>query len=186
MEGLEMKTKYAYVKWFLLCSLFLVMVCCFSGIAQATNGYFSNGYSLESKALAGAGVALPQGSLDASINPAEMAFVGTRIDVGLSLFNPNREYTVKGAPSGYPGTFGLAPGTVKSDSRWFLIPSIGASKELDDSNSIGISIYVIYCADICQEDRPEACGRHIPDLCIPEIRSKGASAIWKHGLFEIP
>ena len=139
--GVKMKTKYAYVKSFLLCSLFLVLMLCFSSVAQATNGYFANGYSIESKALGGAGVALPQGSLDASTNPAAMAFVGTRIDLGLSLFNPNREYTVKGNPSGYPGTFGLAPGTVKSDSRWFLVPSIGASKELDDSNSVGISIY---------------------------------------------
>ena len=80
-----------------MCSLSLALVFCFSGVAQATNGYFANGYSLESKALGGAGVALPQGSLDASVNPAEMAFVGTRIDLGLSLFNPNREYTVKEA-----------------------------------------------------------------------------------------
>jgi hypothetical protein len=32
--------------------------------AYATNGCFANGLSIESKALAGAGVALPQGSLD--------------------------------------------------------------------------------------------------------------------------
>jgi len=106
----------------------------------ATNGYFSNGYSIESKALAGAGVALPQGSLDASINPAAMAFVGKRIDVGLSFFNPNRDYTVKGSPSG-PPAFSLTPGKVESDSEWFYIPSIGFNWQLDDKNSVGVSIY---------------------------------------------
>ena len=108
--------------------------------AYATNGCFSNGLSIESKALAGAGVALPQGSLDASINPAAMAFVGKRIDLGLSLFNPNRKYTVEGNPSGFPA-FGLTPGTEKSHTRWFFIPSIGANWQMDDKNSIGISIF---------------------------------------------
>ncbi len=136
-----MKEKSVHGGRFLICSLALILAFCFINTAHATNGYFANGYSVESKAMGGAGVALPLGSMDAAVNPANMAFVGTRIDLGLSLFNPNREYTVKGNPSGFPGTFGLAPGTEKSDSRWFLIPSIGASKKLDENNSIGISIY---------------------------------------------
>ncbi|MEW6585804.1 MAG: outer membrane protein transport protein [Nitrospirota bacterium] len=112
-----------------------------SGSADATNGYFAHGYSLESKSMAGAGVALPQGSLDASINPASMAFVGRRIDIGLSFFNPNRDYTVKGNPSGAPGSFGLTPGKVESDREWFYIPSIGFNWQFDDKNSVGVSIY---------------------------------------------
>jgi long-chain fatty acid transport protein len=136
-----MKEKSVQGVRFLICSLALILAVCLINTAHATNGYFANGYSVESKAMGGAGVALPFGSLDAAVNPANMAFAGTRIDLGLSLFNPNREYTVKGNPSGFPGTFGLAPGTEKSNSRWFLIPSIGASKKLDDNNSIGISIY---------------------------------------------
>ena len=119
----------------------LAMVIFTAGSSFATNGYFSNGYSIESQALAGAGVALPQSSLDASLNPAAMVFVGKRIDLGLSLFNPNRQYTVTGNPSGYPGTFPLTPGTVKSDSRLFLIPSFGANWMLNDSSSFGVSVY---------------------------------------------
>ena len=109
--------------------------------ACATDGYFANGYSIESKALGGAGVALPQGSLDASINPALMVFVGQRVDVSLSLFNPNRKYTVAGNPSGFPGTFGLAPGTVDSDSKLFFVPAIGANWMLNNNSSLGISIF---------------------------------------------
>jgi long-chain fatty acid transport protein len=112
-----------------------------AGIATATNGYFTHGYSIKNKALAGAGVALPLDSLAASMNPAGMAYVGDRLDFGLTLFNPNREYTVRGNPSGFPGTFGLAPGTVESDSEWFLIPAIGINKRLNELHSVGISIF---------------------------------------------
>lgn len=134
-----MKGRYFVdIRLFLFCSLFFMIVLGFAANnTYATNGYFTNGYSIESKALAGAGVALPQGSLDASINPAAMAFVGKRIDVGLSFFNPNREYKVSGNPS----PFGLTPGTVESDSKWFIIPSVGINWQLDDKNSIGLSIY---------------------------------------------
>ncbi|MDP2158704.1 MAG: outer membrane protein transport protein [Nitrospirota bacterium] len=109
--------------------------------ADATNGYFAHGYSIESKAMGGAGVALPQGSLDASVNPALMAFVGTRADISLSIFNPNREYTVKGDPSGFWTPFGLEEGTVKSDSKYFLVPAMGFNWSLNDKTSVGISIY---------------------------------------------
>jgi long-chain fatty acid transport protein len=110
------------------------------GTAYATNGYFANGYSIESKALAGAGVAMPQGSLDASINPASMAFVGSRLDIGVTLFNPHRKYTIDGTPSG-PPFFGLAPGTEHSSTSWFLIPSFGVNWKIDDKSSFGISIF---------------------------------------------
>jgi len=121
--------------------LLILLLLIFTGTANATNGYFSNGYSTENKGMSGAGVALPQGALDASLNPATMAFVGNRIDLGLSVFNPNRQYKITGNPSGFPGTFGLTPGTVKSDSRWFIVPSAGANWQYDDKNSFGISIY---------------------------------------------
>ena len=111
-----------------------------ASIASATNGYFSHGFSVKNKALAGAGVALPLDSLATSMNPAGMVYVGTRLDVGLSLFNPNREYTVQGNQSP-PPAFGLTPGTVESDSEWFLIPALGFNKMLNDNNSLGISVF---------------------------------------------
>jgi long-chain fatty acid transport protein len=119
-----------------LAALFLLSLV---SIASATNGYFTHGYSIKNKALAGAGVALPLDSLAASMNPAGMVSVGTRFDLGLSIFNPNREYTVSGEPSGEG--FGLTPGTVESDSEWFIIPALGFNKMLNEQSSLGISIY---------------------------------------------
>jgi long-chain fatty acid transport protein len=132
------KVCLSYLCLFLFCLTVLFGV---ANVAYATNGYFTNGSSIESKALAGAGVALPQGALDAAINPALTAFVGNRMDVGLSIFNPERKYTVEGNPSGYPHTLGLTPETVKSSMRWFLIPSIGVNWKLDDKNSVGVAMF---------------------------------------------
>ena len=109
--------------------------------AFATNGYFAHGYGVKSKGLAGASVALPLDSLDAAVNPANMVYVGKRYDLGITLFSPQRSYTVEGNPSGFPGTFGLAPGKVDSDSEYFLIPSFGANWMIDSQSSAGLSIY---------------------------------------------
>lgn len=117
----------------------------------ATNGYFSHGYGLKYKALAGAGVALRLGPLAAPNNPAAMAFIGNQYDFSISLFNPNRHYSVIGNPTpnpdlngdGRPDVFGLLPGTVESDSKWFVIPSLAANWTLNASKtvSLGVSIF---------------------------------------------
>lgn len=109
--------------------------------AFATNGYFAHGYSTKTNGLAGAGVALPQDAMAAATNPAGMVTVGSRIDLGAALFSPRREYTVTGMPSGFPGTFGLVPENVESDSEYFLIPHFGWNKMLDSQSSFGVSVY---------------------------------------------
>lgn len=108
--------------------------------AFATNGYFAHGYSVKEKALAGAGVAMPQDALAAATNPAGMVRVGNRIDAGAAVFSPHRSYTVSGAPSD-PPAFGLVPGTVDSDSEYFPIPHFGWNRMLDEQQSIGVSVY---------------------------------------------
>ena len=102
--------------------------------AHATNGYFANGFGVNDQALGGAGVALPQDALDAAVNPANMVFLGKRYDLGIAFFNPNRQYTVSG-----PGP--LTQGTVKSDSKWFVLPSFGANWMINANSSYGISIF---------------------------------------------
>ncbi len=118
----------------LICLVVVMMIFSIAAVASATNGYFSHGYSIKNKALGGAGTALPVDSLAAATNPAGMVFVGGRADLGLSLFNPNREYTVT-------GTGHLKPGTVESGSEWFVIPYFGFNKMLNDKSSLGLSVY---------------------------------------------
>ncbi|WP_345544274.1 OmpP1/FadL family transporter, partial [Streptomyces chitinivorans] len=91
----------------------------------------------------GAGTALSQDSIAAATNPAGMAFVGNRIDGGLELFSPRREYSVSGAnPNPAPNSaFYLRPGTYKSDSNVFAIPHFGINHQLDDRNTVGVSVF---------------------------------------------
>ena len=58
-------------------------------LAFATNGYFAIGYGMKNRGMAGVAVADPKDSLATTANPAGMAFVGTRLDIGARLFIPN-------------------------------------------------------------------------------------------------
>lgn len=107
---------------------------------MATDGYFSTGYGTINKGLAGAGIAFYQGSL-INGNPAGAVFLGNQYSLGVNLFNPNRQYTVSGMPSGMEGTFGLMPGTVESDSKLFVIPSLGASWMIGEKSAISASLF---------------------------------------------
>jgi long-chain fatty acid transport protein len=109
--------------------------------AGATDGYFTLGTGPVQNGLAGAGVALPQDSAIAASNPAGLVRVGNSWEIGVGLFAPNREYTVDGAPSGFPFTFGLTPGTVQSTDNTFLLPHFSWSRRLDDKSAIGIVFF---------------------------------------------
>ncbi|MFN7940356.1 MAG: outer membrane protein transport protein [Thermoanaerobaculia bacterium] len=109
--------------------------------AFATNGYFSLGYGTHARGMAGAGVALHLSSLAPATNPAAMAWIGHRYDLGLAHFSPDRHYSVSGSPSGYPGTFGLAPGEVHSHQGAFEVPNLGANWELDGVSTFGFALF---------------------------------------------
>ncbi|MDL2716491.1 MAG: outer membrane protein transport protein [Acidobacteriota bacterium] len=108
--------------------------------ALATDGYFQLGYGTQQNGMAGAGVALSLNTMSPATNPAANAWV-TGYDLNVAVFNPNRQFTVTGSPSGYPGTFGLAPGEVKSGNSLFVVPGIGANWKLNDAMTFGVAIY---------------------------------------------
>jgi len=104
--------------------------------AQATNGYFSHGFGIKAKGMAGAGVAFSQDSLAAATNPAGMVLVGNRWDVGADVFVPDREATaIGGGPTVFDGNgdgFG---------ETWFLIPEFGYNKMVNKNMSVGVSVF---------------------------------------------
>jgi len=110
-------------------------------LCSATNGYFAHGYGARNKAMGGTGVAFPQDAMAAAVNPAGMAFLKDRLDLELELFNPNRDYTVSGAPTFAPGAFPLNPGNVESDTDLFPVPTLGWNYRLDDQQTIGLTIF---------------------------------------------
>ncbi len=105
------------MKKILYLSVTLVLVLWCANIAQATNGYFSHGYGLKAKGMAGATTAVPQDAMIAASNPAGMAFVGDRFDVGLDWFSPKRSAERTGAGAG-----SNINGAANSDSTSFFIP----------------------------------------------------------------
>ncbi|NNF06665.1 MAG: hypothetical protein HKN21_07885 [Candidatus Eisenbacteria bacterium] len=108
--------------------------------AGATNGYFFHGYGTKYKALAGAGTALYLGPMAIANNPATLAFGNPGYDATVSLFSPSRSYTVTGDPSGAPSTLGLAPGEYESNSDVSFIPSIAATRYLNEDETVMIGI----------------------------------------------
>lgn len=110
-----------------------------SPLAHATNGYFAIGYGVKNEGMGGVGIALPQDSLAAANNPAGMAIVGDRADVGLTWFRPNRNTTISGNNL---GPFGSMDGSYSGNGRSnFLIPDVGYNKMINTDMSLGVSIY---------------------------------------------
>lgn len=120
-------------------SLALLSAFAFSSTVFATNGYLAHGYGIKSKGMAGTGIALPQDTLIGATNPAGIAFVGNRLDLGVSIFSPRRSYEVTGTPSAPPSA-ALAPGKVDSDREYFLIPELGMTWQLDEHKAVGIIV----------------------------------------------
>jgi len=104
--------------------------------AHATTGYFAHGYGIKAKATGGVGIALPQDALAAASNPAGMAWVGNRADLGLEWFQPDRSAEFTG--NIFPGVNGTYEGNGTSS---FLIPEFGYNRVLDANWSVGIAVY---------------------------------------------
>ena len=113
-----------------------------SPAVNATNGYFSHGFSTKEKGLAGAGTAYSQDSLAAATNPAGMAFVGERMDIGAALFSPSpRGFTLTGQPVATT-SINAAPNTkYESDNDFFIIPHFGYNWQLNNDSTVGVSVY---------------------------------------------
>lgn len=140
--------------------ILLVLSLVFPSMVHATDGYFSNGIGTKSKGMAGAGISYVKGPFGAAMNPAGLAFLDKKwsVEVSVGLFNPNRKYTITGAPStpdqwGYFDAngnfvndprfmaFGLTEGTIESDKKYFVIPAVAFSYKIGDKHNLGFNFY---------------------------------------------
>ena len=134
------KHNHFFARFFAILTFLFFM----SFYANATDGYFSNGIGVQLKSMAGAGVATAISPLHAATNPASLALLNSGYDINLSVFIPKRDFEVTGAPSGFPGTFGLAPGKVESStnsSSTFFIPALAANWKIGENKAFGLAIY---------------------------------------------
>lgn len=109
--------------------------------AYATNGYFAHGYGTASKAMGGAGIALSEvsGSMAAATNPAGMAFVGNRIDMGWELFMPERGYECPDTCAGLGAAAG--PDSQRSDNSFFAVPFMGMNFKFSENDTLGVTLF---------------------------------------------
>jgi long-chain fatty acid transport protein len=109
--------------------------------ARATDGYFSIGYGMKASGRGGAAQGFTDDAFGGANNPASIVWVGNRVDVGATLFDPERG----ASRSGSAGAFGpMDPGrdfNQSSDSTRFVIPEFAISHALSTDFAVGVSVY---------------------------------------------
>ena len=111
------------------------------GIASATNGYFSHGYGMKAKGMGGAATATASDAMGGANNPASMAFVGDRLDVGVDWFRPVRSASRTGAVTSDGVETVQLNGSMDSDKKDFFVPEFGYNKMLSPDMSLGVTAY---------------------------------------------
>ena len=103
-------------------------------VAMATTGYFAHGYGLKAKGMGGVGIALPQEAMSGVSNPANLGFVGNRLDLELEWFRPVRDADVSGA-NPFNGRW---DGNGRKD---FFIPGFAYNRMLRPNLALGLLVY---------------------------------------------
>jgi len=109
--------------------------------AFATNGYFTHGYGMTHKGMAGAGVALSEELMSGANNPANILVDGTQFSLGLELFSPDRKYTASTVDNFFFNALYLEAKTQKSDNTLFAIPEFAIGHQLNEKVNIGLLVY---------------------------------------------
>jgi long-chain fatty acid transport protein len=111
-------------------------------LAQATNGYFSDGTGAKNRGMGGAGVSLADETGNIVTNPASAVLMGERLDVGMGFFSPSpRTYSISGNDLGALGIGGGngLDGADESGRDMFLIPFFGQTFSIDSNSSVAIT-----------------------------------------------
>ena len=102
--------------------------------AHATTGYFMHAYGVKSQGVAGTSNAFFQDSLTTATNPAGLSWVKQGIDVGATVFAPDRSSEIVGSP--------IANGQYDANGReYFLLPELGIHHQVNDEVSVGFAVY---------------------------------------------
>jgi long-chain fatty acid transport protein len=116
----------------LLLTLPLVLL---SATAQATDGYFQHGYGIRSQATGGVAIALPQDALVIATNPAGIAWLDNRADLGATWFRPTRSAEIEGSAAPINQTYS------GNDTQNFIIPEFGYVRKLNEQLQFGLAFY---------------------------------------------
>ena len=114
-----------------------------SQAGYATNGYFPHGVGTKNKAMAGAGMAKPEDAISIVNNPAVAVFLDDRMDVGLAVFQPNRNFTTLTEGSGGENnTFTFDNADTDSDRDLYLAPEVARTSQLQNDSAFAWAFYM--------------------------------------------
>lgn len=108
----------------------------FSVPAFATTGYFLHGYGVKAQANAGTAIAHFQDALTIANNPAGLTWIGSRVDIGTTLFAPDRNAEIVG--NAVPGANGQYHGNGR---QYFVIPEFAINKAVNETVAVGLAVY---------------------------------------------
>lgn len=120
----------------------------FASPALATNGMRMIGFGPVQNSMGGVGVGATLDATSIASNPAGIADVGARLDLGLGFFKPTVSYTAVGTPTGAPAPFPpsmiAADGAkIDSDRGGSPIPSIAYARPIGDRLSAGLGVFAV-------------------------------------------
>ena len=104
--------------------------------ALATNGYLSHGYGPVAKSMAGACVAMVETAMCGAHNPATLAELDNRWEIGAALFSPDRGFQANNDFQSPPYA-SIPPGNYQSENDLFLIPHFAYNHRLDADTQVG-------------------------------------------------
>ncbi len=105
-----------------------------SNPAQATDGYFLNGVGAKGKGMGGAGIAYPQDGMAAVNNPASIAGMESRLDLGVEIFVPDRGADISGNGAGLNGSYD------GNGSNPFILPEFAYVRPLSNDLTFALTI----------------------------------------------
>ncbi len=110
-----------------------------AGTASATTGYAPHGIGMKAKGMGGVGIAIAQDAVAGGMNPANMAWLGNRIDFGVDIFRPIRSADSDGTNGFFAG--GTAGHFDGSETKLFFIPEFGYNLAVNNTMTLGVSVF---------------------------------------------
>lgn len=113
-----------------------------SGSGFANNGYTPVGYGTKNKAMAGAGMALPEEAAAVINNPATALAVAGQMQAGLSIYHPRSKYiSGESANNGENGAFTIGPNRVEAEKNYLYQPYFATSAKSQENSAIAVALY---------------------------------------------
>ncbi|HEY6002337.1 MAG TPA: outer membrane protein transport protein [Anaeromyxobacter sp.] len=117
-----------------------------SSTARATNGMRMIGFGPVQNSMGGVGVGATLDASSIASNPAGIADLGSRLDVGVGFFKPTVSYTATGTPlpPPFPPSLIASDGaTIDSDRGGSPIPAVAYVRPLNEQLSAGLGVFAV-------------------------------------------